>query len=236
MIRYVSGVSSTALKAIAHKRKIGLLVQPGNSLVLQATKYPFWAADNGCFSQGEFFDTDQYLVWLAAHSDLADSCIFATAPDVVGDMVKTWRRSERVIEPIRKRGYKAALVAQNGLRVDDDELRICVDDRLPATFTGTVIPWDAFDVLFIGGDDRYKLGMVRQHMLCDAAKRHGKHVHMGRVNSYARLQQAQHFGADTADGTYLAFAARNGQGQDVAVAELERWLDQLYALHPAGGG
>lgn len=235
MIRYLTGVSNPTVKAIAWKRQIGLLAQPGNSYAAQAKDWPFWAADNGCYSQGDRFDVEAYLEWLRAHQDKASSCLFATAPDVVGNMIASWQRSAPVLERIRALGFPAALVAQNGLAAvgftaDQAELRIHGDDRDPSTDTGARIPWSSFDVLFIGGDNRFKLSLVRQHSLIAAAKVHGKQVHVGRVNSYLRLQQAQHFGADTADGTFLAFAGR-GNNQARGVARLERWLDELWTMH-----
>lgn len=233
MIRYLSGVSTPALKAVSFERNIGLLCQPGNSYTRQVKAFPFWAADNGCFSQGDAFDLEAYLEWLRANQDLASSCLFATAPDVVGDMLRTWARSIDVLERIRALGFPAALVAQNGLRYDHatDSLQICRDDRDPSTWTG-IVPWESFDVLFIGGDDRFKLSLVRQHSLIAAAKAHAKHVHVGRVNSYTRLQQCEWFGADTADGTFLAFAGRSAAGQEAAVQRLTSWLDELWSFHP----
>ena len=233
MIRYLTGVSNPTVKAIAHQRQIGLLAQPGNSYAQQVKDWPFWAADNGCFAQGDSFDLDAYLEWLRIHQDKASSCLFATAPDVVGDMLRTWARSVDVLERIRALGFPAALVAQNGLAVDrpGGTLVICDDERDLRTSTGIVVPWDSFDTLFIGGDNRFKLSW-RQHFLIFEAKRQGKQVHVGRVNSYTRLQQAHHFGADTADGTFLAFAGR-GDRQADSVARLERWLDELFTLTQA---
>lgn len=46
----------------------------------------------------------------------------------------------------------------------------------------------------------------------------------------ARLQQAEHFGADTADGTFLAFAGRSAAGAAAAAKRLEGWLDQLWTM------
>lgn len=230
MIRYLTGVSNPAVKAIAERRSIGLLAQPGNGYAAQAKSWPFWAADNGCYSQGEAFDLGAYLGWLEANQDKACSCLFATAPDVVGDMTKSWARSAPVLERIRALGYPAALVAQNGLHVSGPggDLEVLGDDRDPASDTGERIPWSSFDVLFIGGDNRFKLSW-RQFFLIGEAKARGKRVHVGRVNSYHRLQQAEHFGADTADGTFLAFAGR-GKRQAAGVAILERWLDELWTM------
>ncbi|WDZ87206.1 hypothetical protein [Micromonospora cathayae] len=50
------------------------------------------------------------------------------------------------------------------------------------------------------------------------AKRRGKWVHMGRVNSAARLARATQMGVDSTDGTYLAY------GPDINLIRLLGWL------------
>jgi hypothetical protein len=46
-----------------------------------------WAADNGRFSAPEKYTDAGYLLWLGTR--YAESCLFATAPDVVGDAAAT---------------------------------------------------------------------------------------------------------------------------------------------------
>jgi len=143
-----------------------------------------WCADNGCFGKG--YPGDQkWLGWLADNAHAADTCLFATAPDVVGDAAATLARSAPWLPKIRELGYPAALVAQDGL--EDLE-----------------VPWGEFDVLFIGGSTEWKLGAAVRRLVGDA-KRCGKRVHMGRVNSEKRYRYAMGIGCDTADGTYLTF-------------------------------
>jgi hypothetical protein len=50
------------------------------------------------------------------------------------------------------------------------------------------------------------------------AKARGKWVHVGRVNSKRRYQWCHSHGADSADGTFVAF------GPDVNIPRLARWL------------
>lgn len=154
-----------------------------------------WAADNGCFGSG--YPGDQaWLTWLASLNPAG--CAFATAPDVVGDAVATLKRSVPFLPAIRALGFPVAYVAQNGIEDTD-------------------VPWDAFDVLFLGGDTPWKLGPIaRDHVT--QAHAHGKRVHMGRVNSLKRLRYAHHIGCDSADGTYLAF------GPDLNLPTLLGWL------------
>lgn len=158
-----------------------------------------WAADNGCFSKNYVGDT-RWLAWLAAHRVHADRCLFATAPDVVGDAVATLARSAPHLPTIRALGYRAALAAQDGLE-------------------NLAVPWDAFDVLFIGGSTEWKLGAAAAHLVTEAKAR-GKHVHMGRVNSRRRWSYAEHIGCDSVDGTFLAF------GPDANLRRLTGWTTQ----------
>lgn len=156
-----------------------------------------WAADNGCFGKGYPGD-EQWLSWLERNAQDASSCLFAVAPDVVGDAAATLERSTPWLPRIRALGYPAALVAQDGL--EDLE-----------------VPWDEFDVLFIGGTTEWKLGAYARAVIREARAR-GKWIHMGRVNSEKRYRYAHALGCDSADGTYLVF------GPDVNLPKLKAWL------------
>lgn len=157
-----------------------------------------WCADNGCFGKGYPGD-EQWLAWLKKNAADAASCLFATAPDVVGDALATLERSRPWLPKIRQLGYPAAFVAQDGL--EDLE-----------------VPWDEFDVLFIGGSTEWKLGAAARVIVAEAKAR-AKHVHMGRVNSYRRFRYAEMIGCDSADGTFLAF------GPDTNLPRLMRWIN-----------
>lgn len=174
----------------AHGRRLGLV-----------REYPWWAADNGCFAQGEAFDLAAYYAWLDHHAPARGHCLFAVAPDVLGDAAATWARSAPAQRGQRRRGYKAALVAQDGLDPD-------------------ALDWDAFDCLFVGGTTAYKLS-EDAYRAVRLAKARGKWCHMGRVNSFRRLRAAAGAGYDSADGTFLKF------GPDKNVPRLLGWLDQL---------
>lgn len=162
---------------------LGVIDTPkqGNRPVPGAT----WCADNGCFGKGYPGD-EAWLAWLTSRAVDASTCLFAVAPDVVGDAVATLARSLPFLPIIRDLGFPAAFVAQDGL----EHLEV---------------PWDAFDVLFIGGSTEWKLGPHARRIAIEA-KRRGKHVHMGRVNSARRFEYAAAIGCDSADGTFIAFA------------------------------
>lgn len=186
-----------------------------------------WCADNGAFSDN--FDEGKWWRFLTANAYAAGSCLFAVAPDVVGDAAATLERSLPWLPKIRALGYPAALVAQNG------------QENLP-------VPWHEFDCLFIGGcaecrehgprPDAKRTGRgTHQRFWCDVcnvqihewklgphpralvaeAKRRGKWVHMGRVNSGKRFRYAAAIGCDSVDGTYLT------NGADTNLPKLLAW-------------
>lgn len=161
-----------------------------------------WCADNGCYS--DKWDEAKWWQFLLDNAHEADSCLFAVAPDVVGDAAATLAKSAPWLPKIRALGYPVAFVAQDGLEL------------LP-------IPWDDFDVIFIGGTTEWKLSSHARDIAAEA-KRRGMWVHMGRVNSERRFRYASAIGCDSVDGTFLTF------GPDVNLPRLLRWLstnDQL---------
>lgn len=165
-----------------------------------------WAADTGMFAAPEQFDPIGYLHWLWKRRDHAHRCLFASAPDVVGDAAATLKLARRYLPLIRALGYPVALVAQDGL-----------EDMTP--------PWDDFDCLFVGGTTDWKLSEAAYHLVAEA-KQKGKWCHMGRVNSERRLRAAALSGYDSADGTYIAF------GPDINTVRLSGWLQRLDQQSP----
>lgn len=160
-----------------------------------------WCADNGCYS--DRWDEAKWWKFLQDNAHAADSCLFAVAPDVVGDALATHERSEPWLPKIRALGYPVAYVAQDGLE----------DLELPHDGTDW---WDSFDILFIGGTTEWKLGPHARRLVREAKAR-GKHVHMGRVNSERRYRYAHAIGCDSVDGTFLTF------GPDVLLPRLLSW-------------
>ena len=204
MIRYLTGVSNPSVIAVAHQHQLGLLNTPDTKYDRQVADYPFWAADNACFNHPERFVTENYLRWLDTFSlPLRASCMFASAPDVLGDATATLERSAPVLSQIRDLGYRAALVGQDGMELLD-------------------VPWESFDVLFLGGTTAWKLSPEAKGFTQEALQR-GKTAHMGRVNSYKRLRIADRFGCATADGTFLKYGpAKN-------LPRLLAWFPKLEA-------
>jgi hypothetical protein len=190
---------------------VGVMLQPGSGYAraVEPAGFPAWAADNGCFAQGERFKLERFYAWL--ESVPRSRLLFAVAPDVFPDAEATLERSRPVLKELRARGYPAAFVAQNDAERGE-------------------IPWDEFDCLFLGGETRWKLG-AGARALTEQARREGKWVHMGRVNSERRLRYATLIGCDSADGTFLRF--RNRGGADGS-RDLAGWLHQsVLTLAPA---
>lgn len=195
-MRYFANPSTPEVRDAMSAGLLDMIATPkqGNRLPDGVT----WCADNGCYSAGYPGD-DAWFAWLASFTaEQIARCAFATAPDVVGDAAATIERSGPWLHRIRAIGYRAAFVAQNGL------------ESLP-------VPWDAFDVLFLGGDTAWKLGPHARALVAEA-EAHGKSVHMGRVNSERRLRYAQAIGCDSADGTYITF------GPDRNLPNVLAWL------------
>lgn len=182
--------------ALVARGEIGVMLTPRVGRTVEAAKaWPVWAADNACFTSSTTFDLPKYLAWLDRFR-VVSGCLFASAPDVVGDAEATWERSRNVLPLLRERGYRAALVAQNGIRT---------------------VAWSAIDCIFIGGDTPFKYSSTADE-LCREAKRLGKWAHMGRVNTMERWQMCSRVGYDSCDGTLIRF------GPDQNLPRIIRWM------------
>lgn len=195
---YLTGVSGEHTRRLAGEgRRLGLLVQPWGASVTEMPAYRWWAADNGRFAV-ERFDVDVWWTWLQQVA-ATPSCLFASAPDVVGDATATLTMSAPWFDPIHDLGLPVAFVSQDGL-------------------TSCSTPWDDLDVLFVGGTDAWKFSAPSAR-LCREAIDRGKRVHVGRVNSERRIMRSITMGAHTVDGTFMRY------GADANVHRLVRWLD-----------
>lgn len=136
------------------------------------------------------------------------------------DAVESLRRGMEYAAIIRDMGFPVALVAQDGA------------EKL-------AWPWDAFDVLFVGGKrnvaqprKEWKISREAED-LCRAARNHGKWVHMGRCNSMWKLERARAMGCNSADGTFVKYRRRKlgdehaSYRDERGAPELARWLNGL---------
>lgn len=179
---------------------LGVLLTPMMGNAPDLTRMA-WAADTGCFAAPEKHVDDDYLDFLDRKPRA--TCLFATAPDVLADAEATWQRSRSMLIQIRELGFPAALVFQDGI------------EHMP-------IQWESFDAAFMGGSLPWKLGPVCYELGIEA-KRRGKHLHWGRVNSLRRLFRARKARADSADGTYIKFAP------DLLLPRMQRWVAMVNA-------
>lgn len=190
---YFANPCGPAVVAAMMDRRIGFIDTPA-----QGNTRPegvMWCADNGCFS--DRWDEGKWWQFLERNAFAAGSCSFAVAPDVVGDAAATAVKAAPWLPRMRGLGYPVAWVAQDG---QED----------------VAIPWADVDALFIGGSTGFKLGAVARGVAAEA-KRRGKWLHMGRVNSLRRFTYARHVGCDSVDGTFVTF------GPDINLPRLLGW-------------
>lgn len=195
---YLTGNLSQGVRPLLDSGRIGLMNTPKNAY--RVAENWVWAADNGCFGKGYPGD-ERWLAWLDSFTaDQISRCLFATAPDVVGDGQASLARSLPWLPTIRERSYPVALVTQDGMKPEH-------------------IPWGQVDWLFIGGSDKHKLG-PESKTLIGAALNEGKRIHVGRVNSRQRFRAMAALGCHSVDGTYLGF------GPSTNLPHLLSWLDE----------
>jgi len=190
-------VSGSTLSVGRAGKNVGILLTPGNRNSMEsvlATGRP-WAADNGAFKG---FDSNKFLSFLSKISH-APRCIFVACPDEVACADETIRMYGHWQSVVAASGQPVAFVLQDG------------QENLP-------LP-DA-DAYFIGGSTQFKLSQAAL-TLADEAKRRGKWLHMGRVNSRRRLAIAQEMGCDSVDGTACSMFG------DVHIPKFSRWSRQL---------
>lgn len=209
---YLTGVHSAAIAAAARTMPLGVILTPNVAYRPEtASLYRWWAADNGCFTQGASFRLDRFLAWLDRH-DRRD-CLFVVAPDVPFNAKATLETFFNTSGAVRGKHFPVALAAQNGLG-------------------NLEIPWADLDAIFIGGDTEWKLSHEAGRIAYEARQR-GKWVHMGRANSRRRLARALAMGCDSADGTFLRWPTTN-------LPRLRRWFvdlsGQAHLLDRAVGG
>lgn len=201
----VSGATSTLNRYPADT--FGALVVPraGNCLKKLAESSRFWAADNDAFGGWDQKKASRFSLMLGRICRDADktTCLFVSAPDVVGDSKATLKQFSTWEPIIHSCRLPVALVAQDGL--------------IPAD-----IPWDDVEAVFIGGTTEFKMSREADRII-EAAKCRDKHVHVGRVNTSRRLKHFWEVCVDSIDGTFLS------RWPDIAFAKFDRWLSRLDA-------
>lgn len=180
-----------------HPDFYGCICQPRTRQVPGGVKEGrMWCYDNDCFNGG--FDPSAWVRMLTKLLPYRKTCRFVVMPDIVGDAFRTKALWYQWFPMFQSYKLPLAYVAQNGQGELD-------------------LPEHA-SVLFIGGDDSFKLG--DEGRICVAkAKERGMWVHMGRVNSLKRLRYAKSIGCDSVDGTYICF------GKDINTPKLNEMME-----------
>jgi hypothetical protein len=159
--------------------KLGVLCSPRCVYGEDIQAWP-WAADNDAFLA---WNPDKYRAMLERIWGRR-GCLFVTAPDVVGDSPRTLERFEEWYDDLVSVLQPIALVGQDGMTPED-------------------VPWQRIDALFVGGSSIWKCG-EEARALVGEAKRRGKWVHMGRVNTDQRMRLAESWMVDSIDGTSVS--------------------------------
>jgi hypothetical protein len=142
-----------------------------------------YAIDNGCFKNFErdrwfrLLDEAEATMWETDGS----RPIFVTLPDIVCDAQRTIELFRHF--KLRTNELPRALVLQNGIEYID-------------------IPWDDIAAVFVGGDDRFKHSEEAMRA-AKTAKMLDKWVHVGRVNTAARVRNWIGL-ADSIDGSGIS--------------------------------
>lgn len=164
------------------QRNLGRLVGPRHYARVEDTvKAGFlWAADNDAYSG---FDPTKYTRMLDAIAGVP-GCLFVTCPDVVADADATFRLYVKWARPILGRSLPLGYVAQDGATPDS-------------------LPWAGISTVFVGGSTEWKLSDAAA-LIVKEAKDRGRWVHMGRVNTWRRVEYAKSIGVDSIDGTSVS--------------------------------
>lgn len=137
-----------------------------------------WCLDNGCFNR---YEPPAILRMLDKYRGIP-GCVFATVPDMVGDHDATRLLFAAWLGTYQRYGYPPAFVLQDGIAGAAD------------------VPWDSLAAVFIGGSTRFKYSDTVRVIVAEA-KRRGKWVHMGRVNTRKRIEYAASIDCDSTDGS-----------------------------------
>lgn len=155
---------------------LGCFLTPRTGNSLESMRGFTFACDNGAFAG---FDDESFIRMLdkVRHANP----VFVTVPDVVGDAIKTYEMFLKWQPLLASYNLPAAYVIQDGQEKLD-------------------MLWSKIAAIFIGGSTEYKLS-AEVRWLVREAKFRNKWVHMGRVNSFQRIQYAKDIGCDSIDGS-----------------------------------
>ncbi|MDA8287768.1 MAG: hypothetical protein M0014_04795 [Actinomycetota bacterium] len=200
---YLSGCTAPRYQDALIDLGVGLLIQPNSYAPHKTAPFVRWAADNGCFPPDDHWSPTKWLRMLgeidALDEETKTRCLFVLVPDMPFDHAETCHRWERWSPVAYAFGLPLAFAIQDGATLRN-------------------VPWGEFDVAFLAGTTEWKMS-EEAYSLAAAARDRGKWVHMGRVNSWKRLDWASTIGCDSSDGTFTRF----GKPEEM-VSRIAAWL------------
>ena len=185
MILLLPGNTTRSLQVIGDDRRhYGWLLTRKRTMTRAGIHGLPYGVDNQCYTGR--FEPAAYtrILKRIARTHGTERALFAAAPDVVGNARATLQLARTWLPLLRRLGFPAALVAQDGLEA-------------------LAVPWHSLDALFIGGTTAWKLSPAAGNLMAEARDR-GKHIHVGRVNSFTRVDGLPGR-PDSIDGTHFRF-------------------------------
>ena len=145
-----------------------------------------WVMDNGSFSNFE----ERSFLRMACVGIADRECLWIAMPDVVGNHGETVHLFDKYCDllsrmwiPSPDLSKKACFVLQDGCNINS-------------------VPWERITAVFLGGSDKFKMSRIA-YLILKEAKRRGKWVHVGRVNTPPRIHYFYEV-ADSIDGSGIA--------------------------------
>jgi len=176
---------TTLVRDHGHHPNLGVLSSPRRVYVDAPEAGYAWAADNDAYNKAY---TDEKFVTMLDKIHGLDGCLFVVCPDAVGDAEATLELFHWWLPRVEECDQPVAFVVQDGV------------ENHP-------VPYHLIDAVFIGGTTEFKMGPVAAEIAREARRR-GKHLHMGRVNTRRRIRYARSLGCDTIDGTNFSMFRR----------------------------
>ena len=209
----VSGCTVSAARLMKDRPdRLGVLLTPSNGNREWWGPRVCWAADNDCFRG---LDPPAYMRMLARVLAFRTRPAWVVLPDVVADAEGTWALAAVWLPLLKSLGLPAALVLQDG------QERLRRRAYLDAH-------WGDLAAVFVGGTTGWKLSDHAAALTLEARRR-GKLVHWGRVNTARRIRwlgrgmRDGRLWCDTFDGT--GFSAYG----DKRIPSAVRWIDAALA-------
>lgn len=191
----VSKKPETLARAVGesvYRQHLGLLMSAPRSRYTTEMEDIVWGMDNGrfvCWNASDRswhpdrWDRHAFIRLMEAKRHIP-GCRFVVAPDVLCNAQATIEEFFTWRDLIRGYGYPVALAAQDGVTLG-------------------MIPWGAFDALFIGGSNAFKFSLVCRVIIYQA-RRQGLWVHWGRASTSNFLHYCKTLQVNSIDGSAFA--------------------------------